>query len=170
MDRIADGTFQQGKVEEEYAGRIAKHETGAVKLVGWFAEAGCPVAPGWRFRDVMGSQGQIAPDAMIFIPQSPFGPTWFYLEYELEATGPKGARGKVRGYKSRLRSDDFPLLVVCRSNAVQHFERESAGLPVLVAPVNEVRRGNVVGENGTVWRHEGEPVLRLGAGPENLRP
>lgn len=110
------------------------------------------------------------PDAMIFIPQSPFGPTWFYLEYELEATGPKGARGKVRGYQSPLRSDDFPLLVVCRSNAVQHFERESAGLRVLVAPVNEVRRGNVVGENGTVWRYKGEPVLRLGAGPENLRP
>ena len=167
---LPTGHFSREKVEEEYAGRLAKHDTGAVKLVGWFAAAGCPVAPGWRFRDIMGSQGQIAPDAMIFIPQSPFGPTWFYLEYELEATGPKGARGKVRGYQSPLRSDDFPLLVVCRSNAVQHFERESAGQRVLVAPVNEVRRGNVVGENGTVWRYKGEPVLRLGAGPENLRP
>ena len=40
------------------------------------------------------------PDAMICIPQSPFGPTWFYLEYRLKANGPKDARSKVRGYQS----------------------------------------------------------------------
>lgn len=156
------GAFSRDKVAEYYAGRIGPHELGAVKLAGWFAAAGCPVAPGWRFRDVMGKHGQVAPDGMIYLRQSPFGATWFYLEYELRAQGTSDARKKFRAYRSPRRSDDFPVLVVCRRKEVPNFLRESAGMRVLVAPVNDVRQGNVIGDSGTVWLHDGHPVSRLG--------
>ena len=91
------GAFSRDKVAEYYAGRIGPHELGAVKLAGWFAAAGCPVAPGWRFRDVMGKHGQVAPDGMIYLRQSPFGATWFYLEYELRATGYQRRAEEISG-------------------------------------------------------------------------
>ena len=165
-DRVWSGRPRQmvgkEKVEALYAGRIAKHEIGMMKLVGWFAAVGCPVAPGWRFRDVMGDTGQIAPDAMVYIENSPFGPTWFYLEYELSAKTPSKVTGKWRGYCSHLRSDDFPVLVACRRQALPHFVRETAGMRALIAPVEDIRKKNVIGDSGTVWLQDGQPVRRLG--------
>ena len=164
-DRVWSGEatkrFSREKVENYYAGRIARHEEGTAKLVSWFAAAGCPVAPGWRFQDIMGKDGQVAPDAVIYLRDSPFGATWFYLEYELRAATPRLVPKKVRAYKSRLRSDDFPVMVVCQPNAVQHFLREGSDVRMLVASVKDVRRSNVMGDSGTVWIQGGHPVLRM---------
>ena len=164
-DRVWSGSpqkrFGREKVEEYYAGRIADHELGLMKLVGWFAAAGCPVAPGWRFRDVMDEDGQIAPDAMIYIKNSPFGATWFYLEYELTATAPSKVTSKMRGYHSTGRSDDFPVLVVCHRKAIPHFQRECEGIPTLIAPVENLRRKTAISDSGTVWLRDGQPVTRL---------
>ena len=165
-DRVWSGRpnkmFGREKVAALYAGRIANHEIGAMKLVSWFAAEGCPVAPGWRFRDVMGHAGQIAPDGMVYIENSPFGPSWFYLEYELSATTPSRVAGKMRAYHSHLRSDDFPVLVVCRRKALPHFLQECVGIRALIAPVEDVRRKNAIGDSGTVWLLDGQPVPRLG--------
>lgn len=164
-DRVWSGRpnemFGREKVAKLYAGRIAKHETGTMNLVSWFAAEGCPVAPGWRFHDVMGEAGQIAPDAMVYIENSPFGPTWFYLEYELSATTPSKVKRKMRAYRSRRRSDNFPVLVVCRRKALPHFLQECAGIRALIAPVEDVRRKTVIGDSGTVWLLDGRPVPRL---------
>ena len=164
-DRVWSGRpgdlFDPEKVAELYAGRIATHEEGIARLAGWFAAAGCPVAPGWRFRDIMGRQGQMAPDAMVLLKESPFGATWCYVEYERSATKPSKVQGKLRAYHSHLRSDDYPVLVVCRRKAIPNFLRQGAGLRMLIAAVEDVRQQNVTGETGTVWLQDGNPVLRL---------
>ena len=153
--------FGREKVEKLQAGRYAKHEKGLSDLAGWFAAEGCPVANGWRFRDVMGKDGQLAPDAMIYVNSSPFGPTWFYVEYELSANSDHRVGRKCNGYRSETRSDDFPVLVVCRQKALRRFIDQGTSR-MLIAPVEDVRRANVVGDAGTVWLHEGRPVLRFG--------
>ncbi len=171
-DRVWSGRpgqmFSREKVEELYAGRIGAHEKGLAALVGWFSAAGCPIAPGWRFRDVMGSRGQVAPDAMIYVERSPFGPTWFHVEYELSAQAMVRVRRKFRGYHSQVRSDDFPLLCVCKREAMQLVI--DLGLDrMLVAPVEDVRRSNVVGDCGTVWLHGGRPVDSFGSSRRRKR-
>ena len=164
-DRVWSGLpgyrFDPDKVAKLYAGRIATHEEGLARLTGWFAAAGCPVAPGWRFRDVMGRQGQMAPDAMVLLKESPFGATWCYVEYERRATTPKTAEAKLRAYRSHLRSDDYPVLIVCRRKAIPNFLRQGAGLRMLIAAVEDVRQQNVTGETATVWLQDGNPVPRL---------
>ena len=103
----------------------------------------------------------MAPDAMVLLKESPFGATWCYVEYELTATKPSKVQGKLRAYHSRLRSDDYPVLVVCRRKAIPNFLRQGAGLRMLIAAVEDVRQQNVTGETGTVWLQDGNPVLRL---------
>lgn len=155
--------FGPDKITEYYAGRIADHERGLAALVGKFAAAGCEVAPGWRHREDMGKLGQIAPDAMVYVPVSPFGPGWHYLEYELSRTSPSGARRKVRPYRSPRRGDDFPVLVATRRKAVNNYIEASRGMRVLVAAVEDLRRGKVIGESGTVWQNtDGQQVQRFG--------
>lgn len=162
-DRVWSGRPRaQSAILKEQLRRTPKHELGLMEVVGWFAAAGCPVAPGWRFRDVMGEAGQTSPDAMVYIENSPFGPTWFYLEYELTAQSRSKSEDKMHGYHSPQRSDDCPVLVVCRRKAIPHFLRASAGTNALIAPVEDVRRKNVVGDSGTVWLQDGQPVQRLG--------
>lgn len=165
-DRVWSGRpgqmFSREKVDQLYTGRIGTHEKGVAALAGWFSAAGCPVAPGWRFHDVMGSRGQVAPDAMILVDRSPFGPTWFHVEYELSAKA-KGRLGKkFRGYHSPSRSDDFPLMGVCKREAMQNFI-DLGPDRMLVAAVEDVRRSNVVGDSETVWLYLGRPVEGLGA-------
>ena len=161
-DRVWSGRpGVESEILQDQLRRTPKHEIGLMKLVGWFAAAGCPVAPGWRFRDVMGESGQTAPDAMIYIENSPFGPTWFYLEYELSAKSASKCTAKMHGYRSPQRGDDYPVLVVCRRTALPHFQRACAEIPALIAPVEDVRRNNVIGSSGTVWWRDGQPVPHL---------
>ena len=173
-DRVWSGRpGAKSEILKEQLCRTPKHELGLMEVVGWFAAAGCPVAPGWRFRDVMEEAGQTAPDAMekagqtapdamVYLENSPFGPTWFYLEYELTARSRSKSEDKMHGYHSPKRSDDCPVLVVCRRKAIPHFLRASAGTNALIAPVEDLRRKNVVGDSGTVWLQNGRPVQRLG--------
>ena len=139
-------------VERYYSGRIGKHEKGLTKLIARFADSGCPIAQGRRFRDVLGRVGQIAPDAMVYIEDSPFGPTWCYVEYELSVNSRSRAKSKLNGYRSRRRSDDFPVLMVCRPKAAPLFLEERRDLRMLVAATEEVRKGPIIGQSGTVWR------------------
>ena len=167
-DRVWSGRpsqlFHRKKIEEYYAGRILAHETGLAALAAKLSDAGCEVVPGWRWREDMGSLGQLAPDAMFHVPQGPFGAGWHYVEYELSQTSPQEARHKLRPYRSPSRSDDFPLLVATRRKAVKHYIKAGQGMRVLVAAVEDLRRGKAIGDAGTVWKAtDGQPVQRFGA-------
>ena len=166
-DRVWSGRpgrhFSHEIVENLYDGRIQRHEQGLMRVMRAFAKAGCPVASGWRAYDVMGTSGQVAPDGVVFLQDSPFGSGWHYVEYELRAKGKRLVDAKLRGYRSRVRANDYPVLMVCSPEAEGVFLERGAGLKMLVTTVPEVRSGLLVsdGARDTVWRFQGEPVRVL---------
>lgn len=165
-DRVWSGLpgkhFSKVKVAALYSGRIARHEQGLMRVMRAFAATGCAIAPGWRALDVMGSSGQIAPDGVVWLEQSPYGPGWHYVEYELRARSVKRVADKVRGYQTRVRADAYPVLVVCQPKVEAEFWAVGGQVPMLTTSVGEAAAGPLVGAAGTVWRCYGEPVAMLG--------
>ena len=164
-DRVWQGTpgkmFSDSKLENLYVGRIAGHEMGLMRMMQFFAADGCTFASGWRCVDNMGRSGQIAPDAAVWIEEGPFGRGWHYVEYELRIRQQSQVGAKLRGYLARLRSDRYPVLMVCRPRMEQAFREAGEGLDMLITTVREARAGPLVGRDGTVWRNRGEPVQVL---------
>ena len=161
-DRVRSGLpakmFSEKNLDELYLGRIARHEKGVLRVVQAFAKDGCAYAPGWRCVDSMGRDGKIAPDAVVWIEQGPFGPGWHYVKYELRAHQKAHIEAKLRGYQSALRADGYPLLTVCNRKVEDMFQVVGQGLDMLTTTVAEARKGPLVGTNGTVWRYFGQPV------------
>ena len=83
-----------------------------MELVGKFAAAGLVGAAGWRCWEHMGGSGGIAPDGLVYVEHSPYGPGWHYLEYERSARGRSRVERKMRGYASPQRINDWPVLMV----------------------------------------------------------
>ena len=167
-DRVWSGKpgrhFSAEAVDILYDGRIQRHEQGLMRLMRSFAEAGCSIASGWRAYDVMGRSGQIAPDGVVFLNNSPYGTGWHYVEYELRAKGERLVDAKLRGYYSRVRADGYPVLVVCSPDAEEMFVRKGSDLRMMVTTVPEVKNGVLTsdGSEETVWRIRGQPVSLLG--------
>ena len=89
------------------------HEDGLREVLRAFAAEGCPVANGHRYAEHLGSEGGIAPDAMMYLRVSPFGEGWHYVEYERSARYRFRISGKLNGYGSRRRRDGYPVILVC---------------------------------------------------------
>ena len=135
------------------------HEYGLLEVVQQFAAAGLVVAAGWRDWENLGDSG-IAPDAMIYLRYGPYGPGWYYLEYERSATSPSAAARKLRGFDSPLRSNDWPVLVVCRNaKAEENFQRRGLekNLAMLTTTIPRFRKHGAVG-NPNCWSRYGEPA------------
>ena len=129
-------------------------------MVQQFAAAGLVIAAGWRDWEDLGEGGGIAPDAMGFLQDSPFGPTWAYIEYERSAISPSAAARKLGGYDSPLRSDDWPVLVVCRTDrAERNFQQAGLekGIRMLTTTIPRLRKYGAVG-NLDCWSWYGEPA------------
>lgn len=136
------------------------HEYGLLELVEDLAGAGLAVAAGWREWEDLGEGGGIAPDALVFLEVSPFGPTWAYIEYERSATGPAAVARKLHGFDSPLRSNDWPVLVVCRTDrAERNFQQIGLGrgLRMLTTTIPRFRRFGAV-RNLECWSRYGEPA------------
>ena len=54
--------------------RLQDHEDGVMELMGEFAAAGLVGAAGWRCWEHMGGSGGIAPDGLVYVEHSPYGP------------------------------------------------------------------------------------------------
>ena len=144
----------------EKRGGFEVHEYGLLEVAQQFAAAGLVIAAGWRDWEDLGEGGGIAPDAMGFLQDSPFGPTWAYIEYERSAISPSAAARKLRGYDSPLRSDDWPVLVVCRTDrAERNFQLAGAekGIRMLTTTIPRLSKHGAVG-NPDCWSWYGEPV------------
>ena len=150
MDRWAAG-----------GGRFETHEYGLLEVVQQLVAAGLEAAAGWRdWEDLGGSGGGIAPDAIVRLQVSPFGPTWAYLEYERSATSPSAVARKLHGFDSPLRSNDWPVLVVCRTDlAERNFQQAGLklGIRMLTTTISRVRRHGPVG-NRDCWSCYGDPA------------
>ena len=127
-----------------------EHERGLGALVARFRDGGRHVAPGWRGVENHGSDGSIYPDAMVHLSSGPFGPGWYYVEYERSARYPSSIRRKFRAMLNPAFTPRFPFLYICRSSALRHFLDASEGLPVAVATTDDVRMRPVLGEE-TCW-------------------
>ena len=141
--------------------RLRRHETGLKDLVLPFIIAGNRTACGIRSWEDMGKEGGgIKPDAMILLLDTPFGPGWVYVEYELTAQSPDQVRGKLLGYGSDLRRDDFPVLVVCANDLAEANFRSAGrdlGIRMLTTTVARLRQHGPLG-NRECWSRYGEMV------------
>ena len=126
-----------------------------------FIIAGNRTACGIRSWEDMGKEGGgIKPDAMILLLDTPFGPGWVYVEYELTAQSPDQVRGKLLGYGSDLRRDDFPVLVVCANDLAEanfHAAGRDLGIRMLTTTVARLRQHGPLG-NRECWSRYGEMV------------
>ena len=140
--------------------RLQAHEDGLMGLVGQFMAVGMEAATGWRSWEHLGGGGGIAPDAMVNVRSGPFGPGWHYVEYERTARGERRARSKLRGYLSRGRQDDFPILLVTWDDGAETVFQElgkEGGLPMLTTTVGRLEEFGAVKSTGC-WSMYGEGV------------
>ena len=148
-------------VADRIIGRHRDHETGLARLMGRFRRAGAPVAVGWRGILDYGEHGRVLPDGMVYLTHSPFGPRWFIVEYERSAVHPTRVVRKLRAFTNPAIEIPFPVLVVCRTAAFANFRDYTFGRPALVATIDDVRAGSILGRSGTVWFRDGQPVEAL---------
>ena len=97
---------------------------------------------------------------MIYLRYGPHGPGWHYLEYERSARSPSAAARKLGGFDSPLRSNDWPVLVVCRTDlAERNFQQRGleTGIRMLTTTIPRLRRHGAVG-NAACWSRYGEPA------------
>ena len=107
------------------------HEYGLLEVAQEFAAAGLVVVAGWRDWENLGSGGGIAPDLLVYLRYGPYGPGWHYLEYERSARSPSAAARKLGGYDSPLRGNDWPVLVVCRTDRAElNFQQSGMGMGI----------------------------------------
>ena len=138
----------------------APHEDGLRDLLTHFISNGCPVANGPRHTEHLGAQGGIAPDAMVHLTESPYGPGWHYVEYERSARSRSRVEEKLRGYGSPRRRDRYPVVLVCWDDEAEAAFREQGrelGLALVTTTLERLREDGPAG----CWSMYGEPV-RLG--------
>ena len=161
-DRVSNNRLPSGvrPLPVPVGHRLQDHEDGVMELVGEFAAAGLVGAAGWRCWEHMGGSGGIAPDGLVYVEHSPYGPGWHYLEYERSARGRSRVERKMRGYASPQRMNDWPvLMVVWDSEAEAVFQQvgEQAGVPMLTSTVERTKKYKVVGDS-RCWSMYGEAV------------
>ena len=159
-DRVSNSRWPAGVRPSPVGHRLQAHEGGVMNLMGQFAADGIPGAAGWRCWEHMGGSGGIAPDGLVYVEQSPYGPGWHYLEYERSARGWNRVERKLRGYASSLRMNDWPvLMVVWDRDAELVFQQvgAEAGVPMLTSTVERVGRCRVVGDS-SCWSMYGKSV------------
>ena len=110
------------------------HEDGLRALLAPLAAAGWPVANGTRFQEHLGTQGGIAPDAMVSCAEGPFGEGWAYVEYERSARRTAAVFDKLNGYGSSRRRDSYPIMLACWDDEAEaHFRLQGRTLGVHLA-------------------------------------
>ena len=161
--------------------RLVRHEDVVRYLAMLFLAAGIPAACGYRstedlgedgggiapnLEDLGGDGGGIAPDLMVFLENSPFGPSWFYVEIEFSARGKKKVSNKFGGYGSGLRQDDYPVLAVSGGALTESVFQDVArelGVRMLTTTEKRLRRFGPL-NNTDCWSWNGQNVV-IG-GPE----
>ena len=142
---------------------MKRHEQGVMDLVREFMEGGVPAAAGWRSWEHLGGSGGIAPDAMVYLKESPYGEGWHYVEYERSARGEFRIFRKLRGYGSVRRQDSWPVVAVVWNDEVEgifHDVGLERNVPMVTATLDRLTEHGALG-NDKCWQNYGEPV-RLG--------
>ena len=167
MDRTAWEHIWKRIQMDRWADRkgFLSHEYGLLDLIHQFVAAGCAVANGWRMWEPLGSQGGIAPDAAVFLRESPLTAGWHYAEFERRAKSRWDMEKKLRGYESSRRHDAFPLLIVCANEAAETNAQNWALQNRVQLATTTIQRWR---EHGAVGNPDCWIVARLPASSDEL--
>ena len=136
------------------------HEDGLRDFLRPFMEGGFPVAAGWRYTESLGSDGGIAPDALLMLSDGPYGGGWHHVEYERTARGEARVAKKLRGYASERRRDGYPVFLVCWNDyAEQRFQAQGheLGIRLITTTLKRLRDHGALG-NTECWSAYGRWV------------
>ncbi len=144
--------------------RIRRHEDGIMDLMARFAEAELPTAVGWRYWEYLGGSGGLAPDGLVKLNQSPYGPGWAFVEYERSARSDARVRRKLNGFASERRSNRWPVLLVCWDDPVEEVYWDVGldlgstweGIPLLTTTVERLEALGPL--HPECWLCYGEPA------------
>lgn len=170
-DRVTPGRLPAGlrrAIEGLERQEWHTHERNLMSLMRTFVDMGLPVASGWRSWEHLGGGGGIAPDGMVMLRSSPYGPGWHYVEYERTARGGYRVRKKLRGYGEKKRQDNWPVMVVCRNERVEQvfwevgMDQPDGQPPIAMLTIAEDRflasaRGK--SDFKTQWRQYGDSAV-----------
>ena len=126
-------------------------------LLARFASAGCPVVSGFFCSD-----GGFKPDGAVWIDEGLYGSGWHCLVNALGARQRTSVARALRGVLSRDRRDDYPILVLCRSDTEGLIWEWGRDRQMLTVTPGRLRGRPVVGHPG-VWFQYGHPVNILNA-------
>ncbi len=142
--------------------RHQDHEDGSMHLYEGLINGGCLVEPPWRAGDDLGQlRGGIVPDGTVYLTRGPYGPGWYYVEYERSARGKARAEAKLKGYLSQHRRDNYPVLFVLWNEvAEQNFQEigREHGLRMVTTTIKRLETYGAVGSPGC-WSLYGESVV-----------
>ena len=161
MERGTKGDYRNRAMAHSWVQDPARrdHEDGAMRLLGQFRAAGLPAFPGWRYYEDMGGRA-LAPDGMVILNRSPYGPGWHFVEYERSARSPAPWRKKLRGLAARQRRNQWPALFVCFNENAERNLHQLAGELGLRVVTTTIDRHKLAGplDNFDCWSLYGHRV------------
>ena len=161
MERGTKGNYRNRAMAHSWVQDPARrdHEDGAMRLLGQFRAAGLPAFPGWRYYEDMGGRA-LAPDGMVILNRSPYGPGWHFVEYERSARSPAPWRKKLRGLAARQRRNQWAALFVCFNDTAEQNLHQVAGELGLRVLTTTIDRHKLAGplDNFDCWSLYGHRV------------
>ena len=161
-DRTKTSSYQRRALANSWFQKpeLRTHEEGVISLVTQFAAAGVPVAPGWRSWEHL-RHSAIAPDALVYLEDTPLDPGWHYFEYERSARSPSRVKKKLAGYRSGRRQNDWPVMVVCWNSEVESLFHDVASAYDISMFTTHIKRLAEYGpmNNDHCWKLIDEPVV-----------
>ena len=157
LDRTVLGSVDGRAVRSWRRKELSDHDREATSLLARFAKAGLPVANGWRSWEDWGD-GALAPDGMVRLEHSPYGPGWHYLEQENSARRRFRVGNKLRNYGSGKRQDDWPVAFVLWDDEAEGIFQElgrNLGLRLLTTTKGRLEE---YGPLGPCWSMYGRTV------------
>ena len=156
-----------GRSRRRRSGRQS-HEDLVSEFIAMHMGVGVPAATGERHWEHLGDGG-IAPDAMVFLADTPFGPVWGYVEVELSARGESRWRKKLAGYGNPRRRDDFAVLAICWDDLSEKNAQAVGGelgiRRLITTTVDRLSENGPLGTNLT-WSCYGEMIQLNGPSPD----
>ena len=161
MERGTKGNYRTRAMAHSWVQDIdrRRHEDGTMRLLGQFRAAGLPAFPGWRYYEDMRGRA-LAPDGMVNLNRSPYGPGWHFVEYERSARSPASWRRKLRGLAARQRRNRWPALFVCFNDQAEqnlHQVAGELGLRVVTTTIDRHKRAGPL-DNFDCWSCYGHRV------------
>ncbi len=139
-----------------YSKRRRKRLGDATRILSKFRASGCPIAPGWLAQD-----GRFKPNGVVWVDQGPCGGGWHYVLDIRHGKRESTVREALKRALSDARSDQFPILIICRDDMEELVWSLAVGWPVLTATATRVRSRDLIGTKCRVWSDFGEPAILI---------